>query len=74
MARDAHYALGTHLRDRLARHAKKYPFTAGLLVTKNGFERRGIRTKAADKAVATAEQEIVPFLKWRAEFIQARST
>jgi hypothetical protein len=72
-AREAHYSLGRHLRDRLAARAKRYPFTAGLLVTSAGFERRDIRTKAAEDAVRAEAERIEEFVSWRNELIQLRA-
>jgi hypothetical protein len=72
-AREAHYALGTHLRDRLAAKARKYPFTAGMLVTAGGFERRNIQTRAAREAVEAAGVDAVrKFTPWRAELMLKR--
>jgi len=72
-AREAHYNLGQHLRDRLAARAKRYPFTAGLLVTPPGFERRGIRTKAAGTAVHIGNDRIDEFIMWQNELIKLRA-
>ena len=73
-AREAHFALGTYLRDRLASRMRKYPFTAGFLVTKGGFERRNIRTKAAEAAVnASTIDALREFASWRTELIRVRA-
>jgi hypothetical protein len=73
LAREAHFDLGVHLRDRLALRAKKYPLTAGMVVTAGGFERRGVRTKAAAEAIRLAESEALQdFLTWRAEVLRLR--
>jgi hypothetical protein len=73
-ASNAHFALGTHLRDRLATRAKAYPLTAGMIVSRGGFERRGKLTRAAEAAVAMAEsQALNDFIKWRAELIRRRA-
>lgn len=72
-AREAHYSLGRHLRDRLACRASKYPFTAGLLVTPGGFERRSIRSKAAQDAVRVASDRFDEFLVWRDNAIRLRA-
>ena len=53
--------------------AKRYPFTAGLLVRKGGFDRRGIRTKAAEYAVGAAVERLSEFIPWRAELIRLRA-
>lgn len=71
-AHDAHFALGTYLRDRLAGRAKRYPFASGLIVTSHGFGRRGIRTKAAETAVRTAEDRLAEFTLWRSKLISLR--
>lgn len=71
-AHDAHFALGTYLRDRLASKAKHYPFSSGLLVTGPGFERRGIRTKAAEKAVGAANDRLEEFTRWRDRLVGLR--
>jgi hypothetical protein len=72
-AQKAYFSLGTHLRDRLAASAKKYPFTAGLLVRKGGFERRSIQTKAAESAVRAADERLSEFMPWRTELISLRA-
>jgi len=71
-AHDAHFDLGTHLRDRLASRAKKYPFTSGLIVTAHGFERRGIHTKASDAAIRASSERLQEFVQWRDALIQLR--
>jgi hypothetical protein len=74
VARDAHFDLGVHLRDRLAVRLRKYPLTAGMLVTRGGFDRRDIHTKAAGYAVNLAQSEALQeFLNWRAEAIRRRA-
>jgi hypothetical protein len=73
VAREAHFSLGQHLRDRLAAKAKQYPFTAGLLVTSGGFERRGIRTKAAEAAVRVHDDRVGEFVSWRNDVISLRA-
>jgi hypothetical protein len=73
IARKAHYDLGLHLRDRLATRAKQYPFTAGQLVTQAGFERRGIRTKAAEAAVSVGSERLAEFVLWRNDLIKLRA-
>lgn len=73
-AGEAYHTLAKQLRNRLAAQAKKYPFAAGLLVTSGGFERRGIRSKAATSAIKTNTPEAVKkFIEWRTEFIRRRS-
>jgi hypothetical protein len=73
-AREAYYTLGRHLRDRLAAQVKKYPFTAGMLVSRGGFERRNIRTKAASGAVAAVSGEaLTKFASWRADLVRVRA-
>jgi hypothetical protein len=65
-AREAHYGLGRYLRDRLAVRTRKYPFSAGMLVTRQGFERRDIHTKAASNAIAAVTlQSLSTFTSWR---------
>jgi hypothetical protein len=72
-AREAFFALGTHLRDRLAIRAKQYPFTVGMPVTRGGFDRRDIHTKAAEAAISLANSEKLPvFVRWRAEVMRKR--
>jgi hypothetical protein len=73
VAREAHFSLGHHLRDQLAARAKKYPFTAGLLVRGGGFERRGIKTKAVEAAVRAETERLEEFVFWRNELIQLRA-
>jgi hypothetical protein len=73
VAREAHYSLGSHLRDRLAARAKQYPFTAGLLVRPEGFERRGIRTRAAEAAIRIGTDRLDEFVLWRNDLIQLRA-
>jgi hypothetical protein len=73
-ARKAHFSLGQHLRDRLAARVKRYPFTAGLLVRAPGFERRGIRTKAAEAAVLAETARLTEFVGWRDDLIQLRAS
>jgi len=73
VAREAHFSLGQHLRDRLAAQAKQYPFTAGLLVTGGGFERRGNRTKAAEAAISAGIDRLEEFVSWRNDLIQLRA-
>jgi hypothetical protein len=73
VAREAHFSLGRHLRDRLASRPRKYPFTAGLLVTPSGFERRDIRSKAAQAAVQAAFDRLDEFLAWRDDLIRQRT-
>jgi hypothetical protein len=73
LAREAHFSLGQHLRDRLAARAKRYPFTAGLLVRSGGFERRGIRTKAAEAAVRAGDDRLEEFVSWRNDLIRLRA-
>jgi hypothetical protein len=73
VAREAYFSLGRHLRDRLASRAKKYPFTAGLLVRPGGFERRDIRSKAAQAAVQAAFDRLDEFLAWRDDLIRQRT-
>jgi hypothetical protein len=53
--------------------AKQYPFTAGLLVRSGGFERRGIRTKAAEAAVRSETDRLEEFVLWRNELIRLRA-
>lgn len=73
-AREAYYALGRHLRDRLTVRVKKYPFTAGLLVTRAGFERRNVQTKATAEAVKSVSVEaLTAFASWRADLIRLRT-
>lgn len=73
-AREAYYSLGRHLRDRLTFRVKKYPFTAGVLVTRAGFERRNVRTKAAADAVKAASPEaLTAFASWRADVMRLRT-
>ena len=72
-AREGHFSLGRHLRDRLASQAKKYPFTAGLLVRPGGFERRDIRSKAAQEAIRAAFDRLDEFLVWRDDLIRLRA-
>ncbi len=73
-AHRAYFSLGQHLRDRLAARAKRYPFTAGLLVRSGGFERRDIRTKAAQTAVQIADERLIEFVAWRNNLIQLRAS
>jgi hypothetical protein len=73
LARDAHFNLGSHLRDRLVQRVKKYPLTAGMLVTPGGFDRRDFHTKAADEANRLAESAALGnFLTWRTETLRPR--
>lgn len=72
-AQRAYFSLGTHLRDRLAARAKKYPFTAGLLVRKGGFDRRGIQTKTADAAIRARVERLEEFVSWRNDLIRLRA-
>jgi hypothetical protein len=73
-ARNAHFALGTHLRDRLAINVKKYPLTAGMLVTRGGFDRRNMRSKSVDAALRTnGDETLGKFLAWHAELIRVRA-
>jgi hypothetical protein len=58
----AYFSLGRHLRDGLARRVKKYPITSSVLVTRGGFERRNIRTKAVDQAIETTTMKNLPSL------------
>ena len=71
-AHDAHFGVGTYLRDRLACQVKRYPFTTGLLLTANGFERRRIQTKASDAAIRAGSERLQEFLQWRDELIRQR--
>lgn len=72
-AQESYYALGRHLRNRLTAKAKTYPFTAGLLVTKAGFDRRNIHTKATTAAVAAVTVDVLKeFLSWRSDIIRMR--
>jgi hypothetical protein len=72
-AREAYYGLGRHLRDRLTVRVKKYPFTAGLLVTQAGFERRNVQTKATAEAVqAISPEALIAFASWRANVMRLR--
>jgi len=74
VARDAHFDLGSHLRDRLAVRVKQYPLTAGIIVTSGGFERRNIHTKAAKSAVSLAESaRLAEFLAWRSDVLGMRT-
>jgi hypothetical protein len=73
LARDAHLSLGSHLRDRLVQKVKRYPLTAGMLVTPGGFDRRGVHTKAAAEAIRLAESAALGnFLTWRTETLSLR--
>ena len=61
------------LLDRLAARCKKYPKTAGLMVSEAGFKRRGALTRAAREAVASAHVEaMLPFREWREELSERR--
>jgi hypothetical protein len=72
-AREAHYGLERHLRDRLTVKVKKYPFTVGLLVTQAGFERRNVATNATAKAVeAVTVETLSAFTTWRADVMRLR--
>lgn len=73
-ARDAHYGLGRHLRDRLTVRVKNYPFTAGLLVTRAGFERRDVQTKAtAEAEQAVSAEALIAFAPWRTDVMRLRT-
>src|SRR6266550_18993 len=73
-AREAHYSLGRDLRDRLTLRVKRYTFTAGMLVTQAGFERRNVRTKAATEAVKAAGTDaLITFASWRADVMRLRA-
>jgi hypothetical protein len=73
-AREAYYGLGRHLRDRLTVRVKKYPFTAGLLVTRAGFERRNVQTKAtAEAEQAVSAEALIAFASWRADVMRLRT-
>jgi hypothetical protein len=73
LAREAHFSIGTHLRDRLAQKVKQYPFAAGILVTQDGFNRRNIHSRAAKEAVRAADSPVLQeFLDWRARVMQRR--
>ena len=72
-ARKSYVSLGRHLRNRLAVRVKDYPFTSGLLVTQGGFERRDIRSKAAQDAVRAASDGLDEFLGWRDRLIELRA-
>jgi hypothetical protein len=74
LAREAHFSLGQHLRDRLAARAKQYPFAAGLLVRTGGFERRGTQTKAAEAAVRAEADRLEEFVAWRNDLIRLRAS
>ncbi|HEY6315851.1 MAG TPA: hypothetical protein VIY52_34290 [Streptosporangiaceae bacterium] len=74
VAREAHFSLGNHLRDRLAARARRYPFTTGMLVTRGGFERRGIRTRAADAADRSVTDRLEEFVAWRNDLIRLRAS
>jgi len=69
-AREAHYSLGTHLRDRLAARVKTYPLAAGMLLTAKGFERRGLHTKATTEALGLANSNRMDdFISWRRDVL-----
>jgi hypothetical protein len=52
---------------------EKYQFTAGLLVTQAGFERRNVATKATAKAVeAVTVETLSAFTTWRADVMRLR--
>lgn len=73
-AREAYYGLGRHLRDRLTARVKKYPFTAGLLVTRAGFDRRNVQTKAtAEAEQAVSAEALIAFAAWRADVMRLRT-
>jgi len=73
-ARKAYFALSRHLRNRLALRVKRYPITASILVTRAGFERRNLRTKAVDDAInLTSVDVLTRFASWRADVIRMRA-
>jgi hypothetical protein len=73
-ARTAYFSLGRHLRDRLAVNVKKYPMTSSMLVTRGGFERRNMRTKAVNQAIESTTMEVVAeFVSWRSRVIGLRA-
>lgn len=73
LAREAHFSLGSHLRDRLTARLKNYPLTAGMIVTPGGFARRNVQTKASEAAATLAESpKVGEFLEWSNEVLALR--
>lgn len=73
-ARDAYAGMRAHLLDRLAYSVGKYPKTAAMLVTAEGFKRRGKWSRRIEAAAASATFDVLAdFVQWRNAVIQQRA-
>lgn len=71
----AHAKMYKHLEDRLASQVRKYPATAGIIVSRSGFAERNMSTRAVDRALATSTGEnFSKFGAWRLRVLDLRAT
>jgi hypothetical protein len=74
VASSAFDAFRTFVTDRIAANVKRYPVTSGIVVSEEGFRRRGNLTNAIRRALQTPTRETFgQFHGWRSRLIDLRA-